>query len=404
MISSVLLGFQSVILLMVLTRTVGLADSGIFTLAYANASLFLLIGKYGVRNYQVSDVHEEHSFQDYKTARYLSIAMMIFSAVVYLIYNFLTKRYTIEKGIIILFMCLLKVPDALEDVYFGEFQRKGRLDVAAKTMSVRLIFVIILFSVTVTLTKNLMIALFITVIVSFLLMIVFLKWDVTLFDLDGKIIWNSVWLIIKDCFPLFAGFFLSQYIGNAPKYAIDAQMGDEIQACYGFISMPVFVIGLFSNMIYHPIIHKMADQWINKKIKIFFRRFMLQVAIVLGITGVCMIGAYIIGIPVLSVLYHTNLLPYKNEFLILLAGGGFLALAGLLNITITIMRLQYYLLIGYAFVAFMAFVFSNKVVSVCGITGAAWIYTISMGILFSIFAFIFTVGLQNVWKVNRIKR
>lgn len=51
MVGSMLTAFQSVILLMILTRTVGLINAGIFTIAYANANLFLNIGKYGMRNF-----------------------------------------------------------------------------------------------------------------------------------------------------------------------------------------------------------------------------------------------------------------------------------------------------------------------------------------------------------------
>ena len=53
MVGSILNAFQSVMLLMILTRTVGLINAGIFTIAYANANLFLNIGKYGMRNFQV---------------------------------------------------------------------------------------------------------------------------------------------------------------------------------------------------------------------------------------------------------------------------------------------------------------------------------------------------------------
>ena len=38
--------------------------------------------------------------------------------------------------------------------------------------------------------------------------------------------------ILKDCFPIFAGSFLSFYILNAPKYAIDALLSSELQAYY----------------------------------------------------------------------------------------------------------------------------------------------------------------------------
>ena len=65
MAGSMIMAFQSVILLMIITRTAGLAEAGIFTIANVNANLFLNIGKYGMRNYQVSDVEGQFSFGDY---------------------------------------------------------------------------------------------------------------------------------------------------------------------------------------------------------------------------------------------------------------------------------------------------------------------------------------------------
>ena len=55
MAGSFLLAFQSVIILMVLTRICDLSEAGIFTIAYANANLFFTIGKYGMRYFQASD-------------------------------------------------------------------------------------------------------------------------------------------------------------------------------------------------------------------------------------------------------------------------------------------------------------------------------------------------------------
>ena len=80
MVCSFLAAFQSVILLMVLTRTVDLVTAGIFTIANANANLFLYVGKFGVRNYQVSDVRHEYSFREYHISRVLTELLMSISA------------------------------------------------------------------------------------------------------------------------------------------------------------------------------------------------------------------------------------------------------------------------------------------------------------------------------------
>lgn len=62
--------------------------------------------------------------------------------------------------------------------------------------------------------------------------------------------------------------FLSFYIGNAPKYAIDSILNDGLQACCGFIAMPVFVIGLLNNFIFNPMISRMSFMWSEKELPI----------------------------------------------------------------------------------------------------------------------------------------
>lgn len=385
-------------ILAVLTRTTGLADSGIFTLAYAVASLLLLMGKYGVRNYQASDIGYEHSFQEYRIARYFTTLSMLLCTILYIVYGVLLNQYTWQKSIIILLVCLLKVPDALEDVYYGEYQRQGRLDIGAKAMSLRLGISIISLCLMLIITGNLILSLALAVFISFSSMKLLVKWTESLFSMNDRLQWHSVGLILKECFPLFAGLFLLQYIGNAPKYAIDAQMNDEVQACYGFIAMPVFVIGLLSNIIYSPVVRRMADYWQSGKVKLFIRRFIIQVMIILAITGMCLGGACLMGIPVLSALYAVDLSAYRSELLILLLGGGFLAMAGLLNVTITIMRFQCQLLIGYGVVSMIALFCSDTVVEAWGMKGAALIYTVLMGFLLGIFIILFAIGLGKACK------
>ena len=399
MIGGLLNAFQSVILLMVLTRTVGLVASGIFTIAYANANLFLNIGKYGMRNYQVSDVKREFSFREYLTSRWITTIAMVFVSVGYVLYMALFKDYSLEKSQIIIWMCLFKVPDAVEDVYFGEYQKKGRLDVAAKPMALRMIITIALFSVMVVITRDLLISLIITTCVTAIIAFVFIRWTYPAFcekeshsfKKTGKLLWN--------CFPVFAGAFLSFYIGNAPKYAIDAQLTDEMQACYGFIAMPVFVIGLLNSFILNPMLYRLSCLWDEGKVREFVKKILFLSFTVLIITFVCLVGAYILGIPVLSLLYNTDLSPYKTELLILLAGGGFLGLSGVLCAVLTIIRYQNALLAGYAVVAVMAFFLSNLVVRQYEMMGASVLYAALMAVLCVLFAVFMVVGIcRKCWK------
>lgn len=393
MIGSMLMAFQSVIMLMILTRVLGLKEAGIFTIAYANANLFLTIGKYGMRYFQISDVKRQFTFAEYRMSRVLTAAAMLVTAFAYIVYAAAVNGYSAEKIQVIVWMCLFKVTDALEDIYHGYYQSRNRLDIASKCMTIRIGVTILVYAAGLIVIKDQLRALIIATILTGVLLAVFTKWSMEGFVIPKeKAAPVNVKKVLLTCFPLFAGGFLSFYIGNAPKYAIDSMLTDEIQACYGFIAMPVFVIGLLNNFIFNPMLYKLSVMWNEGRIKEFVKKIFIQTGIVAAITMLCIVGAYILGVPVLSWLYNTNLAPFKDELLILLLGGGFLGLSGLLNAVITIIRFQKSLMWGYASVALMALLFSKRIVGKYGMMGAAVLYTALMAILCIVFSGIFAYG------------
>lgn len=400
MTGSMLMAFQSVIMLMILTRVLGLREAGIFTIAYANANLFLTIGKYGMRNFQVSDVREQFSFYEYRTSRYITTLLMIIISVVYVVYVGNKNGYILEKSLIIIWMCLFKVVDVVEDIYHGFYQQKGRLDIAGKALTIRLVVTVLIFAIGLIIFKNLLWVLIVSTVVTSVLCVVLTKWgyEALINSVRKKKKIANIVELLKICFPLFLGSFLAFYIGNAPKYAIDSILSDELQACYGFIAMPVFVIGLLNNFIFNPMIYKMSIMWNEGKVKKFVKLFLLQIVVVAAITVTCIVGAYLLGIPVLSILYNTDLGPYKRELLVLLLGGGFLALSGLLTTIITIIRFQRALVVGYIIVAIMAYIYSPILVKKYSMTGAAVLYMILMAVLCAIFIVIFGYGLIKKGK------
>ena len=115
---------------MIITRMGDKTDSSIFVMAYAVGNLMIHIGKYGVRQYQVTDVEEKYSFLAYLRARYVSMAFMFAGIAGYLGINAWVNDYSFDKTIVILMICVLKAIEAFEDVYHGRMQQKGRLDVA----------------------------------------------------------------------------------------------------------------------------------------------------------------------------------------------------------------------------------------------------------------------------------
>ena len=60
--AAMLTAFQTVFILMLISRIDPIIDAGVFTIAFAIGNLMLAIGKYGVRQFQVSDVEERYRF------------------------------------------------------------------------------------------------------------------------------------------------------------------------------------------------------------------------------------------------------------------------------------------------------------------------------------------------------
>ncbi len=371
-----ILAFQSVLILVFLTHTAGIAEAGIFTLAYANANLLLNIGKFGMRNFQVTDVTAAYTFREYRASRMVTCMVMLAVSLIYAVAAW-RGGYSFEKSLIMFFMALFRMPDAIEDVYAAQLQKKGRLDAASKAMTFRLVSALLVFLAGTLVTEKLLPSLTMAVCWTDLVLYAEIKvFDERAEGSQGRRgLFRRAAGICLECFPLFAGDFLSFYITAAPRYAIDACLGDTVQAQYGFIFMPVFVISLLNGFWFHPMLHRLSQAWEEGKTEIFFRNIRIQTVRIAAITAVCMAGAWICGIPVLSLLYNTDLSPYRGQLMILLAGGGFCAGCALLGAVITIMRKQKWMLYGYAAAALLALLFAEKCVRMTGITGASMLYT-----------------------------
>lgn len=387
--SATLFALQSAIILMVVSRTNNLTDAGVFSIAYAVGSLMYYVGEYGVRKYQVSDVNEIMTFTDYHSHRIVACVVTLAVSLMYSICGIFYLGYSKYKAYIVLVICLIKVVEAYSEVFFGRFQQVGRLDVAAKANFYRVVLGLIACIVALLTTKNLAVSMTVWL---FAVIAGLLTSNIAVFSNFGTLSltfrWDKIKKLFIECFPLFAGYFFLLYVGNAPKYAIDACMSDADQACYNFIFMPVFTIGLFANFIFNPILVNLAHDWDDSNTKSFVRIVIRQVAVISGITLLAIAVALTIGCPVLGFLFNAEITEYRIDLAILMVGGGMLALVNFFSVVVTVMRYQKYLTTGYVVLAGAAFIMANRVVRSYGIRGATILYTALMTVLAAIFAVI----------------
>lgn len=391
--AAMLNAFQTVFILMLISRIDPVIDAGVFTIAFAIGNLMLTIGKYGVRQFQVSDVEEKYSFREYTASRIVTSIIMILASFAYVGVNFATGLYNPSKCMVVILICLAKVIDAIEDVIHGMLQQYLRLDAAGKILSVRMSTYIFVYLICYYFSKNLVLTSAVALVVSFVQFVILNYTAVKGFEIKKKTFdIRNVKNIFVECFPLFIASYLVIYIGNAPKYAIDKVMSSEAQACFTYIFMPVFVISLLSQFVYQPVISKMALLWHEKKISQFNKLIFRQIGLILLLSIAAIIGGYLLGIPVLSIIYGVDLTEYKKALVILLIGGGALAIVNFLQMIITVARKQKLLIIGYL-LAFLLFVFGGKTITErFGMIGISVFYTVVVIVLGAVFT-VLTIGI-----------
>lgn len=385
-LSSGLNSVVSILLLLIVTRINGTSDAGIFSLAFSTAQMMLTIGNYGMRNYQATDITEKHHFSIYAGSRVLTcFAMTLFTFLFVLV-----RGYQTEKILIFMGLCLLKVTDAFDDLYGGFFQNKERLDISGKILFFRVTFYCIIFTLVLLFTHNLLLTIGITTICSALILIWMIfstRRDFTLSAPRFRL--KSIFSLLLECLPLCLGNFLLIYIGNAPKYAIDTYLSNDMQAYYTYLFMPCFVINLFVSFALQPILVKLSLLWNKKDLNNYLKIVGVIYVIAFAISLVIMAGGRFLGCQILGLVFGVDLMEYKNTLTLLLLGGGFYSLAVISQVVLTIMRCQYSTLWGFGIASVIAALISPLFVQKYQLTGAAYAYLISTILLFVILMLFF---------------
>lgn len=390
-INSIINAGMSAILLLVVARVCGEVEAGNFILAFSIAQLMVTIGYFEVRPYQVTDNNNKYSASEYYTFKIITCIIMMIFSVGYI----LVGGYSIEKAELILLICVYKMLDAFEDFFVALYQKKQILDVGARKSSLRMIVSMIIFSITLIVLKNIYIAFILAIIVSIILIA---KWfifgETNSENIKLKINKNIVGIFIA-CLPLFIGSYMSLYVGNAPKYAIDKFMEVKYQTYYGILYMPSFVINLFCGFVFKPMLDELAENYQNNRKKYY--NTIGKILCILGIISlVTIIGGYIFGTQILGLVYNVDLSNYKMDLVIILLGGAISALGVIVYYMITIMRCQKWMIISYIVTAMAAYILSPIFVKSYGIRGA------SIGFL--MFNFIRVTIFIIIWAICTIRK
>ena len=362
------------------------AQYGLFTLALAIGQQYQTVGLYEVRTFHVTDVRRRFDFGTYLSTRLLTCLVMV-GLIAYHSWTASTKD-PYPAFTVIAAMALLRIFDAFEDVYYSEFQRAGRLDIAGKACFLRIFTTTFLWSGLYWFTQDLFTSTLITFAVTCLVLVVAYGLPARgVFPLLPSFNLRGIAGILWECLPLFLAAFLNQYLANAPRFAIHAALGDEELGVFAIIYMPAVAINMLSLFVFRPLLTRMALRWAEGKRGEFFaivRKGLLTTA---GAFVIVAAVTYAIGSPLLTLVFGTDVSGYVAELMVLVLAGALNAASVILYYALATMRRLHAVLAVFVVTGATAYLIAPALTRSYAMMGASLAYAATMGLL----ALLFTV-------------
>ena len=405
MTGSFLYAFASMVLSIAVVQIAGEDAGGIFTFAFTTFGQHMFMMAYfGIRPFQITDTGGKYSFGDYLGLRLLTCGAAVLTGMGYVFLN----GYSFEKAAVVFLMVVYKVIDALADAYEAEFQRGGRLYLTGKSNAFRTILSVGVFLASLAYTKDLAAASLWAVGAQ---AAGFLGFDVLVIRELPNVEWRSAKGKKQELFAetilLFCSAVLDFYIFSASKYAIEGCMADRDMAVFGAIFMPTSIINLVAGFVIRPYLTKMSFTWEMGRTRRFLKIQKRIALIIAALTVLAVGGAWLLGIPVLSLLYpnlQTGLSQCRPALVLIIFGGALNAYMKLFYYSLVIMKKQKYIFGVYGLVSLMAVLVSTPFVRWGGIFGGALAYVVLTGALMVLFGLIDLAGILEHKRKNPEQR
>lgn len=366
-------------LTIVVTQLSGTEQAGMFSMAFIIGTLLMIIGNYGVRTYQVSDIGEKHSFFDYQVNRWITCIVMMLVAYLYCSF----RGYNADMFTICMAVCTYKMIDGLADVYEGRLQQMDKLYLAGISQTFRSVVVFIVFSVALLITRNLVVA-SIAMAVAAALTFIVLTFPLAHLETPrsrGRS-FASIAALFKQCFPVFIALFMYSLIDNMPKFVMEGVLSYDNQLYFNALYFPAQAILLTVGSIYKPLLVRMAQMWADAEKRRRFDLVILAiVAVVIVITLVVIFVMATIGIPVMSFMYGVDFEQFRGLSYIMIAAGGVTAIIDFLYQVITVLRRQKSVMKLYVITFGFSLFVPILLIDFTGLPGAVIGYLIVMTIL-----------------------
>lgn len=373
------LSLTSFIYSLILVRLCDLSITGIWSYVFAIACTAATLAAFGGRTYQVTDAKNKISTYTYVSARYITVTIAFLLVLIFTI----VKGFDLNKSIILILICVFKFFEEVSDVYYGILQKHDKLYIVGKSLFFKSLINMILFLLAIYFTKNLLFAVILIFINNFLFIYLYDRKEAIKLEKIEKITNNNFYkTYFKDNLIICLCLFLATYLVNCPKYVMEMFLSDEMQGIYNILVLPATAVTLIGSFIINPILVNISNYFSEnklKKIKTTANKIIL-VLMLFGLFG-C-IGGYLLGTPILKIIYAFDLNSYMKEFILIIIGCTFYTISSVLSMILITTRKLVSQLIFNVILGIISFGICVLFIKEYGVTGGAYSYILIMLVRF----------------------
>jgi len=317
------------------TRISGYEDAGILSVAMSVSATLQTLALFGVRNFQVSDIEYRYSDTTYFNFRTVtSLASVIICCIFCL-----AAGYNQEQFIAVLLYMLFRIAESVSDVMHGIAQRRGRLDIAGKSLTVKAVLLTVCFFSGYLLSGSLnagLCAMALSSVASTVLYDYFATRKICEYRVYESI--RHSLPLLREVYPLCIYMFLFTSFTSAPKLILDMLLGEEILGIYSSIFAPATLIQAATAYIYNPFATVLAEHLQKKDYRAFSRLLIKISVIMLIISAALMLLAYLLGEFMLVIIFGESIRAHAYLLLPIILVTVLLSFVGFFCMVATVLR------------------------------------------------------------------
>ncbi|WP_167145225.1 polysaccharide biosynthesis protein [Actinomyces sp. ZJ308] len=283
----------------------GFDTAGVLALAMSISNLVFPIAEYRLRTVQVTDVHGEHTSQEYLGMRLIaSSAALIIGGV----YTLLTTNP--NAFLVIMIYTLSQVIATYLEGFHATQQRSMRMDYIGISYLLQGFGGLIAFCVGITLFNSLLAA---TLFLTAAIIITGVFYDAPRARRFGSIRpvirWRNAITTFAKLFPLAMVNAALSIVTLVPRQHLSSVMGEDALGIYASVAVPAVIIQASATYIYTPVLGRLIELMMTDKSKAVSLLARITIFFVAVGTASCAIF-WMAGEWILGLVFGSEIIPY----------------------------------------------------------------------------------------------